>query len=406
MHVSLRPRRVAVLALALALLLAACAAPAAEVAPAAEAATAPALPPSAVPTAAVPTAAVPTTAALPTAAPSLTPRPTAAPPATPTPLPSPTVLPTPTEPAAPTADAAAGLPCPDPAPVKPDYLAYHLSAAPWPTPDAAASRPPLSLANPLPNAGRNSGYPYGSDGSGRYLLHNGLDMADENRDLAVAPGDGEVIVARDDIDEMFGWRCDWYGQLVVLRLDETQDGQPVYVLFGHVQDVQVTEGQRMARGEPVARQGTAGVATVAHLHLEVRVGANTFGATRNPLLWLEPWSGSGVVAGRLVDPDGHAWEGVTVTLIDNAAEASYLNTWTYLDDPDHLIRPDPALAENFVFGPVAEGSYDVFVQLQGETYRQTVEVRDGELTTVEIVTAAYRTPTPTPIASPAATPGP
>jgi len=392
MHASLRPHRAAVLALAL--LLAACAAPAVEVAPTADAATAaataaPALPPSASPTA----------AAVPTAAPSLTPRPTAAP------LPSPTVPPTPTEPAAPTADAAVGLPCPDPAPVKPDYLAYHLSAVPWPTPDAAASQPPLSLANPLPNAGRNSGYPYGSDGSGRYLLHNGLDMADENRDLAVAPADGEVIVARDDIDEMFGWRCDWYGQLVVLRLDETQDGQPVYVLFGHVQDAQVTEGQRVARGEPVARQGTAGVATVAHLHLEVRVGANTFGATRNPLLWLEPWSGSGVIAGRLVDPDGHAWEGVTVTLIDNAAEASYLNTWTYLDDPDHLIRPDPALAENFVFGPVAEGSYDVFVQLQGETYRQTVEVKDGVLTTVAIVTEPYRTPTPTPVASPETTPG-
>jgi len=393
MHVSLRPRRAAVLALALALT--ACAAPAVEVAPTAGAA-APELPPRASPTA----------AALPTAAPSLTPRPTAAPPATPTALPSPTVPPTPTEPATPTAAAAAGLPCPDPAPVKPDYLAYHLSAAPWPTPDAAASPPPLSLANPLPNAGRNSGYPYGSDGSGRYLLHNGLDMADENRDLAVAPADGEVIVARDDIDEMFGWRCDWYGQLVVLRLDETQNGQPVYVLFGHVQDVQVTEGQRVARGEPVARQGTAGVATVAHLHLEVRVGANTFGATRNPLLWLEPWSGSGVIAGRLVDPDGHAWEGVTVTLIDNAAGASYLNTWTYLDDPDHLIRPDPALAENFVFGPVAEGNYDVFVQLQGETYRQTVEVRAGELTTVTIITAPYRTPTPTPLASPGAAPGP
>lgn len=333
-----------------------------------------------------------TAPALPTAAPSLTPRPTATPPSTPTPAPSPTATPTPS----PTPDASVGLPCPNPAPVKPDYLAYHLSAAPWPPPDPAAARPPLSLANPLPNAGRNSGYPYGSDGSGRYLLHNGLDMVDEKKDLAVAPADGTVVVARDDIDELFGWRCDWYGQLVVLRLDETLDGQPVYVLFGHVQDVQVTEGQRVVRGEPVARQGTAGVATVAHLHLEVRVGANTFGATRNPLLWLEPWSGSGVIAGRLVDPDGHAWEGVTVTLIDNAAEASYLNTWTYLDDPDHLIRPDPALAENFVFGPVAEGSYDVFVQLQGETYRQTVAVQDGQLTTVEIVTAPYRTPTPAP----------
>ena len=305
-------------------------------------------------------------------------------------------MPSATPEASPTPDGSTGLPCPATPPVKPDYAAWTLSSEPWPTPDPAAPPPPLSLANPLPDAGRNAGYPYGSDGSGRYLLHNGLDMADEDDDLAVAVADAQVIVARDDIDELFGWRCDWYGQLVVLRLDEAHAGQPVYVLYGHVKDVQVGEGQIVGRGEPVAREGAAGVATVPHLHLEVRVGTNTFGATRNPLLWLEPWSGSGVIAGRLVDPDGRAWQGVTVTLIDRQAEASFLNTWTYLDDPDHLIRPDPALGENFVFGPVAEGSYDVFVQLQGDEYRQTVEVRDGELTTVEIITVPYRTPTPVP----------
>ena len=345
----------------------------------------------------MPTRTVAAAAALPTAAPSATPPalPTPQATATATLRPSPTATASPTAtPTTPTPDPAVGLPCPDPAPVKPDYAAYTLTADPWPTPDATAVLPPLSLVNPLPTAGRNAGYPYGSDGSGRYLLHNGLDMADEDDALAVAPGDGQIVLARDDIDELFGWRCDWYGQVVVLQLDEGHDGQPVYVLFGHVRDVQVVEGQRVARGEPLAREGTAGVATVAHLHLEVRVGANTFGATRNPLLWLEPWSGSGVIAGRLVDPDGRAWQGVTVTLIDK--EGGLLNTFTYLDDPDHLIRPDPALGENFVFGPVAEGRYTVFVEVQGEEYRRTVEVRDGQLTTLEIVTDPYRTPTPAP----------
>ncbi|MBK7217048.1 MAG: hypothetical protein IPH95_08330 [Candidatus Promineofilum sp.] len=104
-------------------------------------------------------------------------------------------------------------PAPDPWPVKPDYAAYTLTADPWPTPDATAVLPPLSLVNPLPTAGRNAGYPYGSDGSGRYLLHNGLDMADEDDALAVAAGDGTVVLARDDLDELFGWRCDWYGQV-------------------------------------------------------------------------------------------------------------------------------------------------------------------------------------------------
>ena len=72
----------------------------------------------------------------------------------------------------------------------------------------------------------------------------------------------------------------------------------------------------------------------AHLRLEVRGGANTFGARRNSLRWLEPWSGSGVIAGRLVEPEGSAWQGVTVTLVDKGG--ALLNTWTYRDDPDHL----------------------------------------------------------------------
>lgn len=336
-------------------------------------------------------------AATETAAPTATPThtPTAEATATPEPPPQPTAAPTSTLSPSPTADTSGvGLPCPSQPPAKPDYARYVLSAEPWPTPDPAADPPPLSLADPLPAAGRNTGYPYGSDGSGRYLLHNGLDMTDENGAPAGAVGDGTVIIARDDLDEMFGWRCDWYGELVVIRLDDMWNQQPVYALYGHIKDVQVSEGQRVTRGDAVAREGSAGVAVVPHLHLEIRAGENSFGATQNPLLWIEPWSGSGVIAGRLVDPDGRAWQGVTVTLIDRRGDSDFLNTWTYLDDPDHLIRPDLSLAENFVFGPVEAGTYDVYVKLQGVEYRQTVEVEDGQISVVEIVTGPYLTPTP------------
>lgn len=328
--------------------------------------------------------------------PSLTPtaRPSATPP------PSPTIAATShPDTATPLATSTAepddvGLSCPVTPPAKPNYAAYTLSAEPWPTPDPSAEPPPLSLADPLPNAGRNTGYPYGSDGSGRYLLHNGLDMADEDDALAAAVADGTVIVARDDLDEMFGWRCDWYGELVVIRLDEQWNGQPVYALYGHISDVQASEGQAIERGDPVAREGSAGVAVVPHLHLEIRAGSNTFGATQNPVLWIEPWSGSGVIAGRLLDPDGRAWQGVAVTLVDRSGESDFLTTWTYLDDPDHLIQPGAALAENFAFGPVAAGEYDVYTRIQGVEYRQRVEVSDGAISTVEIVTEPFRTPTP------------
>jgi len=318
--------------------------------------------------------------------------------ATVTPLPSitpaPTFTPSPTAKA--TAIVAQGLPCPVIPPEKPDYLSYYLAPNPWPYPDPSVSPPAFPLVDPLPFAARNVGYPYGSDGSGRYLLHNGLDMAHDEDEFAVAAADGTVIVARDDVDEMFGWRCDWYGQLVIIQLDEAFQGEPVYLLYGHVSDVQVKEGQRVRRGDPIAREGAAGVATVPHLHFEVRVGENAFDATRNPLLWIEPWPGSGIIAGRLLDTDGRPWQGVTVTLIDRRGNAPFLNTWTYLDDPDHLIQPDLALGENFVFGPVEAGSYDLHVQVQGVEYRQRVDVSDGKLATVEIVTEAYKTPTPAP----------
>jgi murein DD-endopeptidase MepM/ murein hydrolase activator NlpD len=320
------------------------------------------------------------------------------PPASPTPLasatptatiePAPIIQPTPLD--------AQGLPCPDLNPTKPDYARYILSVEPWPTPDLELPTPAFSLADPLPGAIRNAGYPYGSDGNDRYLLHNGLDMAHEDKAFAVAAADGTVIVARDDLDEMFGWRCDWYGRLVILKLDETSNDQPVYLLYGHVSDIQVEEGQRVASGDPIARQETAGAAVVAHLHFEVRRGENTFGSTQNPLLWVEPEPGHGIIAGRVVDPDGRAWQGVIVTLIDRRGVAPFVNTWSYLDDPDHLIRPDPSLAENFVFEPVEAGTYDVFTQIQGIDYRQTVEVADGRLAILDIVTEPYRMPTPTP----------
>lgn len=290
--------------------------------------------------------------------------------------------------------AGIGLPCPAELPAKPDYVSYVLSDAPWPAPDPLRPQPPLSLTDPLPFASRNTGYSYGSDGGGRYLLHNGLDMADEEDNLAVAVADGRVIIARDDLDEMFGWRCDWYGQLVVIQLDEPWGGEPVYALYGHIKDIQVSEGQHVERGDAIARGGTAGVAVVRHLHLEIRVGANTFGATRNPALWLTPPQGTGVIAGRLVDPEGHAWQGTTITLIDRSGQSDFIYTTSYLDDPAHIIRPDPALGENFVFGPVPIGAYDVYAKVQGVEYRRVIEVSDGQMAVVELITEPYRTPTP------------
>lgn len=257
-------------------------------------------------------------------------------------------------------------------------------------PDTAVSSSHFWLDDPVAGGRKpleNGYYPYGWDGDGRFLLHNGSDMPRPQGTLVTAVADGTVIVAQSDSAELFGWRCDWYGQLVVLELDETWLGQPVYALYGHIQNLQVEPGQHLEQGDPVAEIGVEGVSAVPHLHLEIRIGSNEFSQTRNPMLWLEPAPETGVLAGRLVDGTGRPWQGVRVTLIETSGEqVQYRYSYSYLDDPQHIINPDEALAENFVFADLPAGNYTLFAQVEGVDYRLPVEIRAGQLTTVEIVT--------------------
>lgn len=283
--------------------------------------------------------------------------------------------------------------CPEPAPLKPDYTHYFLSPKLWPTPDRSNLDSHFWLGKPLPGGGRlliNQTYPYGFDGDGRYLLHNGIDAAEKLGTPVLAVADGTVIVAQSDENQLFGWRCDWYGQLVILQLDQTWQGQPMFALYGHVLNIAVEVGQRVALGEQVAEVGFGGAALVPHLHFELRIGENEFDATRNPLLWISPGSTRGVIVGRLTDPEGRPWQGVVITLIGPDGEANFINSYTYLDDPGHLINPDEWYAENFVFSDILPGEYTVFVKLQGIEYRVPIEVRAGEMSFVEVVTEPYK----------------
>ncbi|MBK7180883.1 MAG: peptidoglycan DD-metalloendopeptidase family protein [Chloroflexi bacterium] len=347
---------------------------------------------TAVPPTQAATAVPPTEAA--TAVPSATPtaKPTAAP--TTKPTRAPTFTPTPTR-----AALAADLPqCPAEAPLKPEYERNTLGAYIWPAPDLALSSAHFWLAKPLPGGGRflvNDTFPYGWDGNGRYLLHNGVDSAEAMGTAVLAAADGLVVYAGPDAEAWFGWRCDWYGHLVIIRHDMTWQGQPVYSLYGHVLGITVETGQRVVQGEQVAEIGVGGAATSPHLHFEVRIGDNAFGATRNPMLWVGPGETRGVLAGRLVDPDGRPWQGVTVTLVDGRdGQTQFLNTWTYLDDPDHLINPDEGYAENFVFFDLLPGVYTLYVKVQDIEYRQAITITAGELSQAEIITGPRLSETP------------
>ncbi|MCA9936519.1 MAG: peptidoglycan DD-metalloendopeptidase family protein [Ardenticatenaceae bacterium] len=342
---------------------------------------------------------LPEPAATPELPPTFTPEasrlPTQTPSATPSPTSTPGPTPTPTNTPEPTPSPVVDRTCPDPVPLKPEYAYYYLSGTAWPTPNPAMSETHFWLTKPLPGGGRyliNDTYPYGWDLDGRLLLHNAVDTAGGMGTPVLAAAPGTVVVAQSDMYEWYGWRCDWYGHLVVVQHDDLWYGQPVFTLYGHVLNINVESGQHVERGEQVAEIGIGGASSAPHLHFEVRIGSNDFTTTRNPMLWVDPGETRGVIAGRLIDPQKRPWQGVTIHLLDEDGTI-VATTWSYLDDPLHYINPDEGLAENFLFSDVIPGTYTVYTELQDVIYQVPVVVEARAIATVEIVTEPYK-PTP------------
>ncbi len=105
--------------------------------------------------------------------------------------------------------------------------------------------------------------------SGAPEFHSGLDIG-ANRGTAVkAPAPGIVVFAGVNAD---------YGNTVII-----DHGQEIKSLYGHLQKIQVAQGQKVERGQPIALTGNTGKSSGPHLHYEITVK----GQAANPrsFLW-------------------------------------------------------------------------------------------------------------------------
>jgi murein DD-endopeptidase MepM/ murein hydrolase activator NlpD len=109
---------------------------------------------------------------------------------------------------------------------------------------------------------------YGRFGPRGGQRHDGIDIAAPEGTPVLAAADGSVIYAGKQAG---------YGAIVILR----HDGGLVTV-YAHASALLVHAGERVGRGEPVAKVGQTGKTTGPHLHFEVRDGTRP----RDPLLYL------------------------------------------------------------------------------------------------------------------------
>jgi murein DD-endopeptidase MepM/ murein hydrolase activator NlpD len=84
------------------------------------------------------------------------------------------------------------------------------------------------------------------------------------RDPIYCVGDGIVVFAR---DVHLGW-----GNVIIVRHAYRENGNVRYVdsLYGHLNSMLVSRGQRVSRGQQIATMGTAHGQYDAHLHFEIR----------------------------------------------------------------------------------------------------------------------------------------
>lgn len=228
----------------------------------------------------------------------------------------------------------------------------------------------------------NKHYPYGSTRGGELRAHHGVEFDVGRGTEILAVASGTVIVAGNDLETAYGPHTNFYGNLVIIEHDSRLNGQAVYTLYGHLSEVLVTVGQVVAAEQPIALSGASGVADGPHMHFEVRVGQNSYNATRNPLLWIYPYPQRGTVAGRVTWPDGSLAMDIPISLRRIDGESPYYGSATYASDS---VNSDEGWNENFAMDDVYAGYYEIQVTVGAKKYKEEFWVYPYRTSFVEIV---------------------
>lgn len=109
------------------------------------------------------------------------------------------------------------------------------------------------------------------DGYGGYYGHKGIDITAERGTPVLAAADGKVYTAE--------WTVG-YGKCVMI------DHDGYVTVYGHLDDIYVSDGEKVNRGDAIGTIGSTGYITGTALHFEVRFGDTDEYACIDPLSML------------------------------------------------------------------------------------------------------------------------
>jgi murein DD-endopeptidase MepM/ murein hydrolase activator NlpD len=223
-------------------------------------------------------------------------------------------------------------------------------------------------------------YRYGGIFFAQDIIHTGIDIDAEKGAPIMAAGPGTVVWA--------GWGLftetptndsDPYGLAVAIRHDFGYQGQQLYTVYAHMDEVIAVVGQHVESGDLIGLVGATGAVTGPHVHFEVRLGENSFHFTLNPELWTAPPQGWGVLVGRVMDEKKDTMRHKEVLVISEETGKTYL-VRTY--GSGGAANADPYYNENLVLGDLPAGIYKLIIiydeeKKPGQTW---VEIFPGQVT--------------------------
>jgi len=104
--------------------------------------------------------------------------------------------------------------------------------------------------------------------TGRREMHKGIDVATRTGTPIIAPADGIVV---------FAGREGGFGNMLLV-----DHGYGIMTRYGHCSSVEVKKGDKVKRGDIIAKVGNTGRSTGPHLHYEVAVN----GVAVNPMRYI------------------------------------------------------------------------------------------------------------------------
>ena len=205
------------------------------------------------------------------------------------------------------------------------------------------------------------------------VVHTGVDIPASKGTPVLAAGSGTVVWAGYGVYRGGFDQSDPYGQAVTIRHDFGYQNQMLYTIYGHLDRIDVAEGQHVETGDPLGLVGETGMVTGPHLHFEVRIGENNYFTTRNPELWLVPPIGWGVIAGRLMNSGGQLINDQMIIITDLEKEQNWF-AWSY---GKTSVNSDQYYQENLVVGDMSAGTYLIRVAFGGVNFSAKIEVQPG-----------------------------